>query len=127
MDTGTKNSITGKEGGPIGLSEAAAWTKNYRDKFPDETISQFFGKEILQSTLAQGGCMGIRFYYAYDTNGAKHLIITGVNADGTDQIAGSLDIAFIAEAAGGGGGGIGDQSTPCPGTPGCPQNVLTGG
>jgi hypothetical protein len=126
MDSATTNPITGKEGGPIGLSEAATWTKNYRDKFPDDTISQFFGKEILQSTLAQAGCMGIRFYYAYDPAGAKHLIITGVNADGTDQITGSLDIAFIAED-GGGGGGTGDQSAPCPGTPGCPQNVLTGG
>jgi hypothetical protein len=64
--------------------------------------------------------------WGYVPAGAKHLIITGVNADGTDQITGSLDIAFIAED-GGGGGGTGDQSAPCPGTPGCPQNVLTGG
>ena len=66
METQRENPITGKEGSPIDLDVAANWTKNYRDKHPKETISQFFGKEILEKILTQENCLGIRFYYAYD-------------------------------------------------------------
>lgn len=132
-----KSHLTGREGSPIDLKVAASWTKHYRDRHPGETISQFFGKEILEKILSQPGCLGIRFYYAYDAprGGKKHLIIAGAMADGTDQI---HTEAFEAEAAAAPGaaplmGGpapklytVGEMSTPCPGSPGCPTNVLTG-
>jgi len=129
METKRKPVITGNEGGPIKLDEAASWTKNYRDRHPGETISQFFGKEILERILAQEGCLGIRFYYAIDHDGKKHLVITGVVSDGNDQIneephedaasATGVPVQKIYE--------IGDQSTPCPGSPGCPHNKLSVG
>ena len=56
--------ITGNEGGPIELKKAAQWTANHRLRHPNGTISQFFGREILNKLLNQPGSLGIRFYYA---------------------------------------------------------------
>lgn len=138
MENKKKSLITGREGSPIELELAARWTRNYRENHPGETISQFFGKEILEKILAQKDCLGIRFYYAYDQpkGGKKHLIIAGVMSDGSDQIHAE---AFEAKAAAPASGSepamsgtapqvytVGEQSAPCPGSPGCPQNVLTG-
>ena len=88
MDKQSKPVITGCEGAAIEVSQAASWTKNYRDKSPGQPISQFFGKEILEKILSQEGCLGIRFYYALDHDGKEHLIITGAMSDGSDQIGG---------------------------------------
>ena len=156
METQKENPVTGREGSPIKLDVAASWTKNYRDKHPGETISQFFGKEIIGKILAQENCLGIRFYYAHDKplsswqrfivsvsnfilkvigniDGEKHLIITGVVSDGNDQLSEKgLEEAVTAPtpglmAAGAPKYTVGEQSSPCPGSPGCPKNVLTGG
>jgi hypothetical protein len=138
MATDRKPVITGKEGGPIKLDEAASWTKNYREKNPGETISQFFGREILERILAQDNCLGIRFYYALDHAGKKHLVITGVECDGNDQInkepheAAPTAGLETAEAPAAGAPAnqiyeIGDQSTPCPGSVNCPHNKLSVG
>jgi hypothetical protein len=153
-----ENPITGREGEEIDLQLAASWTKNYREKHPRETISQLFGKEILQKILSQENCMGIRFYYAHDkplsgwqrcmvsvsnfilkvignVEGDKHLIITGVLSSGMDQLPGNgkstaesqpvpkVELkAFTSSAT----YALGEMSTPCPGSAGCPQNALTG-
>ena len=131
METNEKCLITGREGGPIKLDVAASWTKNYREKHPGENISQFFGKDILEVILKQEGCLGIRFYYANDHAGKRHLIIVGVNADGTDQLEHKHMAAAAMTATAPAGDGdtplVGDQSMPCPGSPGCPKNQLTGG
>jgi hypothetical protein len=132
METQKERLITGREGGPIDLEVAASWTKNYREKHPDSTISQFFGKEILESILSQEGCLGIRFYYAHDHEGKSHLVITGVTHDGEDQIHDKHQAAPHADPAAPAAPvhklyEIGDQSTPCPGTPGCPKNLLSVG
>jgi hypothetical protein len=132
MESEKKPVITGREGAPIKLDEAASWTKNYREKHPGETISQFFGKEILERILAQDDCLGIRFYYALDHAGKKHLVITGVVSDGNDQINEDHYEEATAEAPATGAPvhkiyEIGDQSSPCPGSPGCPHNKLSVG
>lgn len=137
MEKERKSVITGREGGPIKLDVAASWTKNYREKHPGETISQFFGREILERILAQERCLGIRFYYALDHAGKKRLVITGVVSDGNDQIpeecpeegAAAHELAAM-PAAGAPAHKIyevGDQSTPCPGSPNCPHNLLSVG
>jgi hypothetical protein len=133
MDNSRKSPITGKEGAPIEIKQAASWTKNYRDKNPREPISQFFGKEILEKILCQEGCLGIRFYYALDNEGKKHLIITGAMSDGTDQIGGKEYEAPVGDitknvltAAQMSLYTVGEMSQPCPGSAGCPTNVLTG-
>jgi hypothetical protein len=146
--------LTGKEGEEFDLELAASWTKNYRHKHPGETVSHFFGKEILQKILAQEGCQGIRFYHAHskplnswqrsivavsnfltkvvgNIEGEKHLIIIGAASDGTDQIdkevaealsRGELKSLKVQKKY-----MVGDQSAPCPGSPGCPQGILAGG
>lgn len=128
--------ITGKEGAAIKLDVAANWTKNYRRKHPGETISQFFGKEILESILAQEGCLGIRFYYAYDDEGKRHLIITGVMSNGADQLHAEAFESDSVKAPSAEKAAVpvkpkvytvGEMSAPCPGSPGCPTNALTGG
>jgi hypothetical protein len=157
METQKQSPITGKEGSEIELEVAASWTKNYRDKHPGETVSQFFGKEILEKILAQPNCLGIRFYYAHDKplsgwqrfivsisnfllkvvaniEGEKHLIMAGAMSDGNDQLPKKLSNPPLAAAAAPGVAGgqgqqmlvVADQSLPCPGRPGCPQNVLAG-
>jgi hypothetical protein len=73
-----------------------------------------------------------------DAEGEKHLIITGVTEEGMDQIPehGSGNIA-VAAATGQTFQAmtaqvapytniLGEQSMPCPGGAGCPQNALTG-
>jgi hypothetical protein len=145
--------LTGKEGGEFDLNVAASWTQNYRHKHPGETISHFFGKEILQKILAQEGCQGIRFYHAHskplngwqrsmvslsnfllkvvgNIEGDKHLIITGATADGKDQInqvGESLTTAELKAVTTHKTYMVGDQSSPCPGSPGCPKSLLAGG
>jgi len=137
-ETQTKKLITGREGGPIKLDVAARWTKNYREKHPGQTISHLFGKELLETVLNQEGCVGIRFYYANDHEGKKHLILTGVRNDGTDQtgeeFCDPIGIPLTAEALARVGVtaplfktyDVGDQSVPCPGSPGCPKGILSG-
>jgi hypothetical protein len=123
--------LTGKEGEEFDLELSASWTKNHRDLHPNEPHSHYFGKEILQKIMSQDGCVGLRFYHAKSEaangkGGDKHLIITGVRSDGRDMLntktaklskeemktVTAFDI-------------IGQQSMPCPGSPGCPKNVMS--
>lgn len=72
--------------------------------------------------------------------GEDHFILVGVTAEGLDQLpnknvntnaantAGGVNSLAVAApgAASGGGGAVVEQAHPCPGSAGCPQNVLTG-
>jgi hypothetical protein len=142
--------LTGREGAEIDIKVATDWTRNHRERNPGGVISQFFGQELLERLLQQQDCIGLRFYYANSkpasgwqrfvnkcfprSEGQLHLIITGVNHFGQDQLPSSgTQIETFAlkttSAASGGSttGAVGEQSVPCPGSAGCPQNVLTGG
>lgn len=90
--------VKGNEGGAISKQTAEAWINNFRSKAqPKEVTAHLFGREIIEQVLAQPGCVGIRIYYALDNNGAKQLIIYGVDKDGNG-------IENV----------IADQSIPCP-------------
>jgi len=145
--------LTGKEGGAFELETAAIWTKNYRDKHPGETISHFFGKEILQNILAQEDCQGIRFYHGHtkplngwqrsmvslsnfilkvvgNIEGEKHLVIIGATSDGNDQLnvmGQKLSVDELKTVTTLKAHLVGDQSLPCPGSPGCPKSLLADG
>lgn len=90
----TKNlktmSFTGNENHAITLSEAAAWTREYRTKNPGATKGHFYGKTAIQRILDQANCVGIRVYYAIDTAGAKQLIIVGAESNENDLYNGQL-------------------------------------
>jgi len=83
-------SFTGNESHDIPLATAAEWTKNYRDANPGAIKAHYFGKDAIQAILDQGGCVGIRIYYALDDDGVKHLIIVGANASENDLYQGLL-------------------------------------
>ncbi len=84
--------FTGNEDHSINLTEAAALTKAYRDSIPaGETIAHCFGKKAILDLLNQPDCVGLRIYYGINSaNGAKELVITGVNAQDNDLYQGVL-------------------------------------
>ncbi|HVW95662.1 MAG TPA: hypothetical protein VHA56_06820 [Mucilaginibacter sp.] len=125
--------LTGKEGGALDLNVAKEWMKNHQDKHPDEPHSHYFGREILEKILSQPGCVGLRFHHGFDpsaTGFKRQLIITGVTAEGADMMnvkPGALSRAEMTEVTTVSVTEvqtydlIGDQSFPCPGSPGCPK------
>ena len=77
--------FTGNEAEEFPLATAVEWTKRYRDSIREgDTISHFFGKNIINRILEQEGCMGIRIYYALDEDGKKQLIIVGADSKEND-------------------------------------------
>lgn len=83
-------SFTGKENHDFTLTEAAAWTSNYRNQFPDDVKGHYFGQQALKSILDQAGCVGLRIYYALDDRGNKQLILVGVDNDENDLYEGLI-------------------------------------
>ena len=93
--------FNGTEGAPIPLATAGAYTATYRATLPvgsTATIGTFFGKDILNQLLAQGGAMGIRFYFAIDGSGTQTLVAVAADAAENDMVNGI----------------VADVSTPCP-------------
>ncbi|MCO4819657.1 MAG: hypothetical protein KC517_08530 [Bacteroidetes bacterium] len=79
----------------ISLAAAAAMTKDYRDANPGALIGGFFGKDALQAILDQVECVGIRYYYALDSNDNPTLVLVGAKANEDDLVNGELaDIAL---------------------------------
>jgi hypothetical protein len=149
METQERTAVlTGREGAEIDLKVAIDWTKNHRERHPGGVISQFFGRELLEKILQQPDCVGMRFYYANSkplrgwqkfihrcfpkSQGEVHLIIAGATKDGKDQLPSSgthLEAFALTTASASSAttsGTLVEQSAPCPGSPGCPQNALTG-
>lgn len=76
----------GTEGGEIELPQAAALTKEHRDRNPTVRKGHFFGKDILNKILEQDGCMGIRIYYGIDPDTNKReLVIVGADSSENDM------------------------------------------
>jgi hypothetical protein len=83
--------FTGNEPHDIPLPEAARMTKKYRSSIHEgDTIAHYFGKRDIKALLKQDHCVGMRVYYGLDENGAKQLIITGVDENGNDLFNGLL-------------------------------------
>ncbi len=83
-------SFTGREDHSITLATAGDWTRNYRTANSGATKGHFFGRDAIESILAQEGCVGIRIYYALDGSGVKQLIINGALANENDLYNGVL-------------------------------------
>jgi hypothetical protein len=61
----------------------AKMVKDHYDKFTAEQSHSFYiGKDILEKTFAQPGCVGIRFYEALDESGRKTLVSVGIDSQG---------------------------------------------
>ncbi len=74
--------VTGNEGGPISNADAQTWINNFKNAYPNETFSHLFGINVINSVLAQTGCLGLRFYNALDPQSVKKIIIYGVGSSG---------------------------------------------
>ncbi|MDB4921273.1 hypothetical protein [Mucilaginibacter sp.] len=124
--------LTGKEGEEWDLELSISWAKNHRDRHPHEPHSHFFGKEILEKILSQAGCVGLRFHNAHskahnENGGERHLIITGVTADGHDMLntASAQKLSKTEMKTVTAFDVVAQQSTPCPGSPGCPKTAMS--
>lgn len=54
--------------------------KDFQQSNPNEVTSYQVGRNILESILAQPGCVAIRFYNAINELGEKTLVYTGIDA-----------------------------------------------
>ena len=76
----------GNEGEPISLQTAAGWTAKYRATMgANDPKGHFFGRNEINSILAQTGCKGIRIYYGINDLNEKVLILVGADANENDM------------------------------------------
>lgn len=77
--------FTGDENHDIPLDTAVEWTANYRATIQAGAVkAHYFGGSAIRAILDQDNCVGIRIYYALDDQGAKQLIIVGVDDTESD-------------------------------------------
>ena len=92
--------FNGTEGGPMDLAVAQSWEQNWQKTHPDLPRGLFFGREILETMLAQKGTVGLRFYPGYDEEGKLHLMMYSTDKDGNDILTEPIQAS--------------QYSTPCP-------------
>lgn len=69
-------------GEEIGLELGNQMVTAYQAANPTDVHFYQVGTNILSQILAQPGCVGIRFYNAYNEAGEKTLVYVGLNSDG---------------------------------------------
>lgn len=81
----------------LALQDAAQLTATYRNlKSPEQPKGGFFGKQALQTLLAQEDCVGIRFHFAAKEDGTPVVVMVGVEKFGADMFFGHLlDLSAI--------------------------------
>ena len=81
-----QSNFTANVGEEIGLELGAQFISAYRNANPLDVTSYYVGRNILEQVLAQPGCVGLRFYNAYNEAGEKTLVYVGVTAQGADML-----------------------------------------
>jgi len=69
-------------GEEIGVELGTQMVKGYQKANPSDVHSYLIGRKIIDQVLAQPGCVGIRFYNAYNEIGEKTLVYIGVDQNG---------------------------------------------
>ena|SRR5581483_11245726 len=69
---------------------------DYQKAFPNDIPAHQIGRNILESILAQPGCVGIRFYNAVNELGQKTLVYIGINQN-NDIIAEYVTVNSVGE------------------------------
>jgi hypothetical protein len=64
----------------------AQMVKDFQVANPSEVKSYYIGKNIISQILSQPGCVGIKFYNAYNEEGQKTLVYVGVDEFGKNII-----------------------------------------
>lgn len=83
--------FTGEEQHAISLGEGSEFTRNYRKSAgKDAILGGYFGREIFEKILDQQGCVGIRIYFAKNTEANPTFVLTGADTIGNDLYQGIL-------------------------------------
>ncbi|MFM9908291.1 MAG: hypothetical protein ACKVOW_03020 [Chitinophagaceae bacterium] len=87
----TQTTLTAKKvatiGEEIGVELGTQMVKGYQQANPSDVHSYLIGRDIIDQILAQPGCVGIKFYNAYNEIGEKTLVYTGVDTNGISLLA----------------------------------------
>ena len=52
----------------------------------NDVLVHYFGKDVVEKTMKQPGCVGVRMYYGKHANGKSGFIIVGVDKNGKDMV-----------------------------------------
>ena len=69
-------------GEEVGLELGTQMIKSYRQANPTDVQSYMVGREIIEKIMAQPGCVGLKFYNAYNEEGQKTLVYVGIDQNG---------------------------------------------
>src|SRR5262245_8757626 len=69
-------------GEEIGYELGTQMVKDYQVANPQDTPFYTIGRNIIDQILAQPGCVGMRFYNAYNEMGEKTLVYIGLDENG---------------------------------------------
>ena len=61
---------------------AAKMVKDFHDAHSEDVQAFLIGKNILEQILAQPGCVGVKFYNAYNEAGVRTLVYVGLDKNG---------------------------------------------
>ena len=81
----TKTNLA-KVGEEVGLELGAQMVKSYQEANPTDVKSYMIGREIIEKILAQPGCVGLKFYNAFNEEGQKTLVYVGVDTNGNSIV-----------------------------------------
>lgn len=82
-----QNQLTTKKaiqaiGEEIGYELGTQMVNDYQVANPSDVHSYVIGRNIIDQILAQPGCVGLRFYNAYNEKGEKTLVYVGLDSKG---------------------------------------------
>jgi hypothetical protein len=69
-------------GEEVGLELGTQMVNSYRQANPTDVQWYMVGREIIEKMFAQPGCVGLKFYNAYNEAGEKTLVYVGVDENG---------------------------------------------
>jgi len=65
--------------------DVTALTNAQRISVPsNDVLVHYFGKDVVEKTMKQPGCVGVRMYYGKHANGKSGFIFVGVDKNGKD-------------------------------------------
>ena len=64
----------------------ALMVKDYQVANPTDVKAYYIGRNIIDQILSQPGCVGIKFYNAYNEEGQKTLVYVGVDEAGKNLL-----------------------------------------
>jgi len=83
--------LSGYEDFLIPLQNASQLVKNFQKSVaPGSLLAKYYSMNDLKLVLAQPDCVGVRIYYAKNSDGSPTLVIVGVDSHNNDMVNGPL-------------------------------------